>query len=149
MFQARPRLRMYLRMLAIGGVEGFVNGVAESIIRERSLGDGLGYAQSYAAQYMLFFGATYAILAVIVTLVFDYEPDPRRFKRAMALALFPLALLLATPAIQDVIRYSSSYYLSVFFHSVTHVVVIAWLSQFVANKYLRELSVRSKMNDGA
>lgn len=149
MLLARPRLRMYLRMLAVGGLEGFVNGVAESIIRERSLGDSLVYAQSYAAQYMLFFGIAYAILAVIVTLVFDYEPNPRRFKRAMALALLPLAFILAAPAIQNVMRYSSSYYLSDLLHSVTHVVVIAWLSQFVANKYLREVSVRSKMNDGA
>ena len=96
---------------------------------------------------MILFGATYAIFAFIVTLMFDYEPNPRRFKRAMALAMLPLALFLGAAIIQDVVRYPASHELSDIVLAVAHILVIAWLSQFAARKYLRELSLSRLLDE--
>lgn len=127
---------MYLRVVAFGGLLGFAGGVAEAIVKESSLAKSVGIAkaafgiaQSYALQIMFFFGITYGIIAIIVTLMFDYEPNPRRFKRVMALAMLPLGLILTISGIQSALHYPSLYDASNVVQWIAHVVGVLWLSQ--------------------
>lgn len=138
---------MCLRVVAFAGLLGFVSGVAESIIDGhnllRSVGigvKGMGAAQSYAFLNMLFFGIIYSVVAVSVSLFFDYEPNPRRFKRVMALAMLPLPLLLLTHGVAEALRYPSFSDASDLLHLTAHVLGFLWLSQYISRNYLREIT---------
>jgi len=144
---------MYLRVIVFGGLLGFAGGVAEAIVKEPSLAKSvgiakaaIGIAQSYAFQNMIFFCITYGIIAIIVTLLFDYEPTPHRFKRVMALAMLPLSLILTIAGIQSALRYPSLYDASDVFQFIAHFMGVLWLSQYVAHNYLREIVDRNQEN---
>ena len=144
---------MCLRVVAFAGLLGFVSGVAESIIDAKSLVHsmgigvkGMGAAQSYAFLNMLFFGITYSVIAVVVSFFFDYEPNPRRFKHVMALAMLPLPLLLLTHGVVEALRYPS-FSNADLLHSTAHVLGFLWLSQYISRNYLREIADGNKGNN--
>ena len=153
MSRVGPRLRMCLRVVAFSGLLGIASGLAESIIDGHSLLSsmgigvkGMGAVQSYAFLNMLFFGITYSVIAVTVSLFFDYEPNPRRFKCVMALAMLPLPLLLATHGVLEALRYPSLYDAADLLHLIAHVLGFLWLSQYISRNYLRETADRNQRN---
>ena len=142
-----PRFRMYLRVLAFGGLLGCIEAVVEMVVRGTSPAEGfgldqtaMGIIQSYALGNIFVFGITYGIIALIVTKMFDYEPSPRRFKRVMALTLLPFALLLTGASIYDALQYPSLYDALHAINWIAHVVGVLLLSQYIARHYLRELA---------
>ena len=145
---------MCLRVVAFSGLLGFVSGVAESIIDGhnlfRSMGigiKGMGAAQSYAFLNMLFFGIIYSFIAVTVSLLFDYAPNPRRFKRVMALVMLALPLLLLTHGVAEALRYPSLSDASDLLHLIAHVLGFLWLSQYISRNYLREIANGNEGNN--
>ena len=142
---------MYLRVLAFGGLLGCMEAVAESIVGQRGFANviefgqvTIGIIQSYAFGNIIFFGITYGFIAIIVSLLFDYEPSPRRFKRSMALALFPLALVLTVAGIQNALRYPTIYNPVHLIAWIAHLAGVLWLSQYIAGYYLRELAISNQ-----
>lgn len=146
-----PRLRMCLRVVAVAGLLGIASGFAKAIIEGHSLSQsvglgewGLGAVQSYAFTNMLFFGVIYNFIAVAVTFIFDYEPNPRRFKLVMALAMLFLPLLLATHVVAEARRYPSLYDAADMLHVIAHVLGVLWLSQYISHNYLREIAAANQ-----
>lgn len=142
-----PLLRMCLRVVAFSGLLGFASGVVETIVDGHSLLNslgigvkGMGAAQSSAFLNMLFFGIIYSVVALTVSLFFDYEPNPRRFKNVMALVMLPLPLLLLAHGVGEALRYPSLYDASDLLHLTAYVLGFLWLSQYISGKYLRELA---------
>ncbi len=133
-----PRFRLFVRLVTYITLKSFALGIAESLMEKRSFSHSLDVAQAYALGGMLFFGIAMGVIGVVIALVFGYEPNARRFKLVMAIAVVALPAIFIIADVNDLLRYPNSHDLSDLFLPLAHAAVSVWISQIAARKYLAE-----------
>ncbi len=137
-----PKFRLVLRLITYIALKSFALGIVDSLFWQRSLDHTLYVAQALTFGGMLTFGIAMAVVGVVIATVFGHEPDPRRFKLAMALALVALPAFVIITFVQDGLRYPNRYDISFLFLLLAHAVISVWISQIAARKYLAEQYAR-------
>lgn len=133
-----PKFRLFMRLVTYIALKSFALGIADSLLMQRSLDYSLHMAQVYTVVGTLFFGIAFGVVGVVIAAVFGYEPDPRRFKLAMALAVVALPALLIIATVNALLRNAYGYSLSYLIVQIAHAAVAVWISQIAARKYLAE-----------
>ena len=133
-----PKFRLFIRLITYIALKSFALGLIDSILWRRSLDHSLGVAQAIALGGMLTFGIAMAVVGVVIAALFGYEPDPRRFKLVMALAMVALPAFAVVNLVQDWLRYPNRFDVSLLFLFVVHAAITLCISQIAARKYLAE-----------
>lgn len=133
-----PKFRLFVRLIAYIALKSFALGIVDSILWRRSLEHSLDVAQALTLMGMLTFGIAIAVVGVVIAAVFGYEPDPRRFKLAMALAVVALPALAIVVLVQDWLRYPNRFDISLLLLFLAHAAISLLISQIAARKYLAE-----------
>ena len=108
---------------------------------KRSLSHSLGVAEVYTLLGMILFGITYGVIAVVIALIFGYEPNARRFKLSIALALTAISVLIFIAAVDNKLQYPSVYDAYDILWPLAHALVVLLISQIAARKYIAELNI--------
>lgn len=132
-----PKFRLFIRLITYIALKSFALGLVFSPMQDWSLDHSLDIAQATALAGMLTFGIAVGVVGVVIAAVFGREPDPRRFKLAMALAVVALPAFVFFTFVQQWLRYPNSYVSSIVL-SLAHATVSVWISQIAARKYLAE-----------
>ncbi len=137
-----PKFRLFVRLITYIALKSFALGILDSLFWGRSLDHSLYVAQGLTLLGMLTFGIAMGVVGVVIAAVFGYEPDPRRFKLAMALAVVALPALVIMIFVHDWLRYPNRYDISFLLLPLAHAVISLWISQIAARKYLEENALR-------
>ena len=132
-----PRFRFFVRLVTYIALKSFALGIAESLLEQRSIAQSLHAAETYTLLGTIFFGIAMGVIGVVIALVFGYEPNARRFKLAMAIAVAAIPALTAIGSVNGALI-SQRYGISEFLLLVAHAAVSVWISQIAAGKYLAE-----------
>lgn len=133
-----PKFRLFVRLVTYIALKSFALGFAESLLAQRDLDLSLHLAQAFTVAGTLFFGIGFGVVGVLIAVIFGYEPNARRFKLAMALAIVALPALLIIATVSEILRNSYGYSLEYLVLQMAHAAVAVWISQIAARKYLAE-----------
>ena len=133
-----PRFRLFVRLVTYIALKSFALGIAKSLITKLSFVESLHAAEAVTLLGTIFIGITMGVAGVVIALIFGYEPNARRFKLAMGLAVAALPALNVIANVNELLRYPNSHDLSDLILLVAHAAVSVWISQIAARKYLAE-----------
>lgn len=133
-----PKFRLFVRLVTYIALKSFALGIADSILRQRTLDHSLYVAQGLTLLGMLTFGIAFGVVGVVIASIFGDKPNARRFKLTMALAVLALPALLIIATVSQLPRNAYGYSLSFLVVQIPHAAVAVWISQIAARKYLAE-----------